>query len=90
MASALATCLLLLVSIYQNFLGSNVDRTVANAYIIRKELSNLRHAAFECKSTNFICILAFKQEKSEKKFGILENSAYLCSVRNDYPGDIPA
>ena len=66
MASALATCLLLLVSIYQNFLGSNVDRTVANAYIIRKELSNLRHAAFECKITNFISISPSETEKSSK------------------------
>ena len=39
-SSALATCLLLLVSIcYKNFSGSNVDRTVANAILfIRKEL----------------------------------------------------
>jgi hypothetical protein len=40
----------------ENFSGSNVDRTIANAYIIRKELSNLRHAAFECKITHFISI----------------------------------
>ena len=83
MASALATCLLLLVSIYQNFLGSNVDRTVANAYIIRKELSNLRHAAIECKITHFISISPPETEKSEKMLGISQENAYLCNVKGE-------
>lgn len=66
-----------------------MDRTIANAYIIRKELSNLRHAASECKFTNFISISSLRKGKSEKKFGKSNIYAYPCSVRNAYPGKFP-
>ena len=42
-----------------------------------------------CKITHFILNLTPEKEKSSKKFGISEKIAYLCSVRNDYPGKFP-